>query len=517
MNAVLYLIIRQYINRIKRIFKKPSSAILTVITVLFAVSGPILMLIAPNEFEGIGGKTGRELIVACTQLFIGITLLLSALSQQGGLFTYSEANILFTSPFTRKTILLYSTLQSLPASVLMSFFMCFYMPYLIGNAMTPVKLILSLIVTSILTFCVYIIYYYIYIQDIARPGLKKRLRKYAWALFAVVVMIYALIWLKNGRDFGKAAVTFFTSPIYNAVPLFGWAKWAVTALLDSNYVTGFLPAILLLMGASAFMARVYYSSDVDFYEKAQLDSIRIQKVVDGLRSGQDAASLSVRKVHRAKGDFRPGAAAIMSRQLIEMKKRGPLLTFKDFITGAIYVVIGLALGMDFWVVYIMTITSLMLNTVSENWNTELKKPYIYLIPENPVKKLIYAVLPGVIKTALSESVIVAVTAVIFGINAVDIVFYILLLVSYILLFTSAGVFTYKIMGAAMSIMVQMVLRILLVMLSAIPGGVLAIVLAAVGIEGTASLAVPLSLMNAACALILMVLSRRLLEQSEAAM
>jgi hypothetical protein len=516
MNAVIYLIVRQYVNRIKRIFKKPLNAILTIFAVLCIISGPVLMIVIPNNYTGIVGTNGREMVIAGIQLFIGITLILSALSQQSGLFAYSEACLLFSSPFSKRTILLYSTMQTLPASVMTALFMCFYFPYVIGKAMTPLKLLATLVVMSLMIFCVYILYYYIYIQDIAHEGLKKRLKKYIWLFFAVIAAVYAALWIINDRNFGKAAITFFTSDIYNAFPVFGWAKWAVAALLNDHYVTGFVPALLLLALASYILARIYYSQDVDFFEKAQLDSIRLQKVIENLKSnGYDASGMTVKRVRTAKADFRPGAGAIMSRQLLEMKKKGPLLTFRDLLNGIIYVVIGLAAGFGFEFVYPMIIFSMVMNTTTDNWNAEFKKPYIYLIPESSFRKLLYAVMPGVIKTIFGQSVIVAAAAILFGTGLYEAVLYLLLLVSYTMLFTSAGVFTYRIMGSMTNAVLLMFMRVLFIIASAVPGGVLAAVLAAV--SGNADLAfilVPLMIVNILCAMLFVFMSRKLLEQSE---
>ena len=115
MNAVVYLLARQYANRIRRLFRKPLNALLTIIAALFILSGPILMLVIPEFYEGLVGARGREIAVAGVQLFIGMTLVLSSLSQQGGLFTYSEASILFSAPLTKRTILLYSRCSRCPA------------------------------------------------------------------------------------------------------------------------------------------------------------------------------------------------------------------------------------------------------------------------------------------------------------------------------------------------------------------------------------------------------------------
>ena len=516
MNAVVFLIVRQYVNRIRRMFSKPLNVILTIIAVLFIMSGPLLMLFIRDFYEGLVGAGGREIAVAGVQLFIGITLILSGLSQQGGLFTYSEASILFSSPLTKKTILLYSTLQSLPGAFLTSIFMCFYFPYLIGGAMTTLKLLATVLVMSLLIFCIFIIYYYIYIQDIAREGLKKRLKKFAWAFFAVIAAIYTAIWLTNGHDFGEAAVTFFTSPIYNAFPLFGWAKWAVVALLNDHCINGFIPGTLLLAVSAVVLARIYYSQDVDFYEKAQLDSIRLQKVVDTIKSnGYDAQGLALRKVRSAKSSFREGAAAIMSRQFLEMKKRGPMLTLKDLINGVIYLAVGLATKMEFTFVYTMIVFSMVINTATDSWNSEFKKPYIYLIPESPFRKLIYAVLPSIVKNTLAGSVVVAAAAALFGAGLQEALLCLFLLAAYALLFTAASVFTYRIMGHMTNAVLLMFMRTLFVMAAAIPGGVTAIVLSVVsGVEGGVVMIGPMILANLLCSLLFMFLSRKLLVQSE---
>ena len=514
MNAVVYVFVRQYINRIKRIFSKPLSAILTVFAALCILSGPIFSIFVP--YKGMVGDLGREIVIAGMQLFIGITLIASALSQQGGLFSYSEANLLFSAPFTKRTILLYTTLQTGPAAIMTAMFMCFYFPFVIGSAMTTLKLFATLLVMSLMIFCIYIIYYYIYIQDIAYPGLKKRLKKITWLAIAVLAVIFVIIWASNGRDVEAAANTFFTSSLYNAFPIFGWAKWAIAALLNDQYITGFIPAVLLLTGLSYLLARAYYSLDVDFYEKAQLDSIRLQQVMDNLKNnGYDASGASIKKVRKVKGDFRPGAGAIMSRQLLEMRKKGPFLVVKDLISGGIYIVVGLAAGLGFEFVFGMVLFALIASTSSDSWNSEFKKPYIYLIPDNSFKKVIYTIIPGFVKTLISGLIIMTVAAVVYGNEPVQTIFYLLLMVSFTLLFVAAGVFTYRILGRLANAIVLVFLRMFFMMFSAIPGGILAIILYfATGTANLSVIALSMSLVNITTALLLFFMSRRLFEQSE---
>jgi hypothetical protein len=514
MNAVIYVLVRQYANRIKGIFSKPLPAILTIFALFCFLSVPVVSFFKP--YKGIVGEEGREIVIACVQLFIGITYIISALSQQGALFTYSEANLLFSAPITKRTILKYSALQSGPASVLTAIFMCFYLPMILGGAMTALKLLATLIVMSLMIFCIFIIYYYIYIQDISKPGLKKRLKKAAWIVFAVTAAIFAAVWLIKGWNIKAAAVSFFTSPWYNAIPIFGWAKWSIAALLDGQYLTGFLPGLLLLSALSYLLARIYFSQEVDFYEKAQLDAIRVKQLMDNIKSnGYDTSGVSLKKVHKAKVVFKPGAAAILSRQQLEMTKKGPLIVMKELITGGLYIAIGLAMGLGFDFVFGMAMFSLISGTISDNWNSEFKRPYIYLIPESSFKKLICAVTPGFIKTLVSSLIIIGIAGILYRIGIFQAVFYLMMTAAFTMLFIAAGVFTYRILGRMTNTIALVFLRMLFIMLSVIPSAILIIILyIATGAVNLPVIATSLTVVNILTSMFLFFLSRKLFEQSE---
>jgi hypothetical protein len=127
----------------------------------------------------------------------------------------------------------------------------------------------------------------------------------------------------------------------------------------------------------------------------------------------------------------------------------------------------------------------------------------------------YVVMPSIIKNAAIGSIIVTAAALLFGAGVYETVFCILLFLAYTLLFTSASVFTYRIMGHMTNALLLVFMRVLFVMAAAIPGGVIAIVLNVVsGIEDGVLLMIPVILVNLACSLIFIFLSRRLLVRSE---
>jgi hypothetical protein len=270
------------------------------------------------------------------------------------------------------------------------------------------------------------------------------------------------------------------------------------------------------MAASFLLAKIYYSQDVDFYEQAQLDSIRLQRVMDDMKSnGYDASGLSIKKVHRVRASFRPGGAAIMSRQLLEMQKKGPFVVMRELLNGAIYIVMGLALQFDFKILFGMLLFTMAMGAMSDGWNAELKKPYIYLIPESPFKKLIFAVLPGFLKVLASGVIVLTAAAILYGEKPLDIVCYLILMAVYTLLFEAAEVFTYRLLGRMTNIVTVTFLRMIFLILSAVPAGILALILYAI----TGSLELPvatfaMALANIAFSMLLLFLSRRIFEQCE---
>lgn len=515
MNAVVFIILRQYRNRIRRIFSKPLSAILTVFASLCFLIGPLISFLSPKR--GLGGSDSMELVIACIQLFIGLLLINAFLSQQSGLFTLADVNLLFSTPLSRKTILVYAALQTGPASLLTAVFMTFYFPFIVGKAMTPVNFLLTLLVMTLFFACIYLAYYYVYVLDIAKTGLKAKLKRYIRLLVLAVAVLFGALLASNGFDIGKTASGFFTSPLYNAFPVFGWAKWGIAAAVNGNYLTGFLPAILLLAGLASFLSWLFFSSDVDFFEQAQQDSIKVQKIMDDVKSGNlDTAKGQVKKVRNAKVDFRNGAAAIMSRQLLEMKKAGPLITLREFIMGLAYIVVGLALKLDFYLVLVMVVFAILSMSTTDTWNTEFKRPYIYLIPEGSFRKLFFSVLPGLVKSLISGVATIVLAAVIYGLSLADGISSVAILISFVTLFVFAGVFTYRILGRHANAVVLMFLRMLMIMLATIPAGIFIVAIVIIN-GGNASLpfmAAGVCAANFLESCLLGFFSRRLFEQSE---
>ncbi|MFQ7798355.1 MAG: putative ABC exporter domain-containing protein [Coprobacillus cateniformis] len=100
------------------------------------------------------------------------------------------------------------------------------------------------------------------------------------------------------------------------------------------------------------------------------------------------------------GKFKQGAYAILSKNILLMKKTNRLLTISDIMSMGLYIVITIFsdLGYGFFI-YMLVIYIFSSLQQSELYN-ELQNYHIYLIPDKPFKKLIAVMIPTFIKVSL---------------------------------------------------------------------------------------------------------------------
>lgn len=518
MNAVCYLLLRQARNRIRRTFSKPGSAIITCFVVLFYVTGPAMMMLLPRQAALSSGRLSSiNLAVSFVPLFVGMLLLDVMLSRQTGLFTPADASILFTSPVQSRNALVYAVLQTMPSALLTTLMMTFYLPFLIGGGMGFPAFLAMLLDILLMFLCVFLSYYAVYFLDIQKPGTLKKVYRGVIGFTAALLAVFAAVVGAHGWDIGAGARAFFESPLYSALPVFGWAKWGIMSAVTHNYLAGYLPATALLLLLPVALGALLVNTKADFYERALEDSVKLQKLRDAKKSGDPDKGLS-RKVRAAGGPvrFRTGAQALFSRQWLEMKKSSPFYNARELIFSLIYVVIAAQTKMGFGFALGMVIFMSMANSLNQAWHAEFKKPYAFLIPDSAFRKLFFSVAPSLLRSLLSGVISVTVAAVLLRVSPGDAVGGLLLYAGFDTLFYCAELFSYRVMGEFASVHVLMFVRMMLVMFAAVPSGVVLIVMA-VALQNALTLlmaATVVTVINAGCAALLLFFSRKLFETKE---
>lgn len=515
MQAIMYLIKRTYINKVKRAFKSVPSAILTVLGVvgfLFVFISSFQIKKAP--FQNVSSET----IIAAIVLFLGVLLYNSFLSRDTGILTMADANFLFTGPFEKRQVLMYLLISVAPASLMIGFFMCFYLPLLMGPALGILEYIITLVVVSLFLGVIFLSYYYIYIVDSEETGFKKKSKKLFWAFIGILAVIFAVVLFNNDFELKITVQKYFGSSWYNWVPLFGWTKWAVSSLMAGNILSGFLPSVGLLLATNALLCIALYNIKVDFYEKTLQDSVSLQKIMDDIKTSGKADSHAFTKLKNkaVSVKFKTGATAIYSKQMLESRKLGVLANYREILMQLFYVGFGLIFGFDFNFVITMVSFGALSMSLNDSWHRDFKRPYVFLIPESSFKKVVYSVLPGLFKTMISGSIAITVGAVAYKLAPSAWSSYILIFLSFAVLFVFAEVFTYRIIGSSSNAVVVTMLRMIFVIVACVPSIILLIVIAVLS-NGTPNVTLATLCMltvNVVFSVLLAFFSKRIFEQSE---
>ena len=149
------------------------------------------------------------------------------------------------------------------------------------------------------------------------------------------------------------------------------------------------------------------------------------------------------------------------------------------------------------------------------FNRELIKPYIYLIPEPPLKKLLYSLKEGLIADSIEAVLIFVPVAFIIGASPLDTVFCILARISFSLLFTAGNVLVERVFGTVSSKVLIFFFYFFSLLVLAIPGVVLGVVLMTfLPLPGFLGVFLGMALCNVLLSLLVLYLCRGLLQYAE---
>ena len=212
-----------------------------------------------------------------------------------------------------------------------------------------------------------------------------------------------------------------------------------------------------------------------------------------------------------------GASAIYHKHRVENRRSGVFL-FSNMSLIFMALIIGCSLFMrETGMVGIFAFATYMqLFTVAlGRFNRELIKPYIYLIPEPPLKKLLYAIKESLLTDALEAVVLFLILGVIVGASPVEAVCCMVARVSFALLFTAGNVCVERVFGMVRSKTLIFLFYFLVLLLMAIPG-IVATVVCAIWVPAweVAAGLLAMTVVNAAIAVLVLWLCRNLLQYAE---
>ncbi len=434
MKALTYLLIIQIKNRILSLKKKPALLVLYLFVIamlLFLIVGSFF---APDKMNyGMNYADERIIfliIAGLGLLFLSINIS-TGLSTGSTLFTMSDVGLLFVAPISPKKILLYGIISTLGKTFLASFFIFYQIGTLNSGFGYGIREILTLLLIYVLMiFVCQLISIVIYIFTNGNPVRKKTIQTVVYLAGAILIGVVLLYQRSQQMGIMDSLLWLVDTNWFGFIPIAGWS-----VLLFKGVSEG---VFLKVLGAGIFYGvfsilfiLLLTSGKSDYYEDVLLSTEVTDQKLKAAKEGRNYSPKSHRKIkirenskEAIKGN---GAAVLAYRNRLERKRRSRFV-YIDGYTAFACIGTGVAAynmkGNDFAGYIILGILAYILffMTVFGPLNLELSKPYIFLIPDKSVKKIVAATMTTLLKPCVDGVFIFSIMALLGGTDPLTAIF-----------------------------------------------------------------------------------------------
>lgn len=511
-----YYALHTFINTIKKIFK---SKVMIVILCSFLIGGVIGGSVGfisslvedqartessvskddktndpaqmEEDFMTVHADAIRESIPAATMILLLVVVLWGIYggSKKGSdFFLMADANILFAAPLKAQTVLMFRLSFQMLALLFFTFYLIFQVP--------SMKLILGLdnfaivaifLAWGMLLFMSKLMSVFTYTLTATYEHLKKYVVPFVFTVGLLVVAATGAVYISTGNDYMATLRLTYGADWSNYIPVFGWYKAMVMNAINGHVFASLGYMALNFVFLIALVWGIWHIK-ADFYEdalagaqkrddmtKAALEGRNINK--DKKQSAKRTQKLEhkVRKSYELKGW---GASVFLHKSILNRRRFSKF----GFVTNTLllYLAIG-GLGAAFMayktdlreisVIGLIMALTLFFRNFGNPIEIESSHNWLFLVPEDPYKKVLYAILAGSVDCVLDLLPGIVVATVILRGNPLMALLWLATLVSMDFMFSCFGLLLQAILpSSAMDVvksMLQMMLRAFIIVVIAI--------------------------------------------------
>lgn len=435
-----------------------------------------------EDFMTVHADAIRESIPAATMILLLVVVLWGIYggSKKGSdFFLMADANILFAAPLKAQTVLMFRLSFQMLALLFFTFYLIFQVP--------SMKLILGLdnfaivaifLAWGMLLFMSKLMSVFTYTLTATYEHLKKYVVPFVFAVGLLVVAATGAVYISTGNDYMATLRLTYGADWSNYIPVFGWYKAMVMNAINGHVFASLGYMALNLVFLIALVWGIWHIK-ADFYEdalagaqkrddmtKAALEGRNINK--DKKQSAKRTQKLEhkVRKSYELKGW---GASVFLHKSILNRRRFSKF----GFVTNTLllYLAIG-GLGAAFMayktdlreisVIGLIMALTLFFRNFGNPIEIESSHNWLFLVPEDPYKKVLYTILAGSVDCVLDLLPGIVVATVILRGNPLMALLWLATLVSMDFMFSCFGLLLQAILpSSAMDVvksMLQMMLR-----------------------------------------------------------
>ncbi|MEG0379452.1 MAG: putative ABC exporter domain-containing protein, partial [Eubacterium sp.] len=384
-------------------------------------------------------------------LFLIGTEISKGLSSGGSFFTMADVNLLFLSPVSPRKILAYGLIKQIGVSLLMGIFILFQGTTLreffgvdpMGMFFLFIGYCVFLVLAEVLALAIY--------SFSNGDRKKKQLVKNIMYCFVFLIAALFLTTLAKNQNVLDTLIQTADSKMVEYIPIVGWIKGFIIGLISGNFLMAIIYFVLLaLLGGLLIM--YICRSDADYYEDVLQAAETAYHTKAAAKQGhlsdaKDASKISRKNtgIHKGKG-----ASVFFFKHMLENKRSGYLFLNQFTLIMAVLALAAsiFARGHISFILIFGALTYMQcLTSTMGRWIKELPLPYIYMIPQKPFKKLIFASLESVVDSFISGIIIFVPCGFILGAPVTLIAAAILARVGIAALLSAGNILVEKILGS----------------------------------------------------------------------
>jgi hypothetical protein len=473
MNALLYLRRIKLKNQLKSLVKKPSRLIYVVII----IAALALTLIGGNAADG-SAHAVRDILelnagAAALYLLMFVLTVKGGFSRGGNLFNMSDVNLLFCAPIRPQLLLFHGLLQQMISSLFIGFFILFqYTNLHSAYGISYGCLFLLLLGYGIAIFLGQVTAMLVYSFTNGNET-RKRVGKVALYVIVGAFLAYVVASALLGGTEGMLGrgVAAVNSTAFYFLPVIGWLTLAMGGLLTGAA----LPAVIGFAACVAYLALlvlVIFRMDPDYYEdvlkSAEIAQNAITAQKEGTMTEAVPENVKVGKTGFGRGI---GASVFYYKHMQENRRaRKFLLSTTSLIFTVTVVLFCLFLKEGgLLATFLMAAYMQMFGTLTGRFNRELLRPYIYLIPEPPMKKMLWAMAELLPYTVMEGVVLFIPVGLILSLNPLEVALCVIARTAVTMVYLAADVVVERIWGSMTSKVLVFFLYFAVTLLLAAPG------------------------------------------------
>lgn len=518
---LLYLLLTRLKNQILSLLKSPGKLIYT----MLMLAALVLVTVTGGGQQSQEAPAQRDIGELFAGLFVLYLLMFVLLAKRGfdsgaSLFKLSDVNLVFTAPFRSSTVLLFGLIQQMGTSLLLGLFLIFqffWLRRLYGVSLGTLLLILFGYALAVFLAQLTAMVLYSFTSS------NEKSTRWVKLIFYGLVALYAgwAVWhlLQNTDQFFTVFSWLGTHQLTRFFPVVGWISSIVVGAATGS-------AMMLLLGSLAcvlflaLLVGLLIVSRPDYYEDVLQTTEMNFSSITAQKEGKiaEAAPRKVRlgKVGLNRGE---GATAFYHKHRIENRRSRIIL-----LNGQSLIFIVVAIVASFFMreagitaIFAFSTYLQMFSVSLGRLSKELTKPYIYLVPESSLRKLLQNVRESIPGTLVESLLLFIPLALIYNLEPATLIGCIIARFTFAFLFTAGNILVERVFGTVSTKVLVFFFYFLSLIIMALPGIALAIVLSSLGvvlITDTFTILLALTVANAAVTLLVFYLCRNMLQYAE---